>query len=249
MAAGNPLFAMPAAFSGKGNVREWIKSMLLFIKHARPNTSFEEGVEAILANTTGPAHTWSLQQLGEDNRLIHSADETLDQFKAKFIGVDDEAKAEQEMAVLKQRSSVEDYVNAFERIAVRLPQLSSYDLRVRFITGLKPDILKAVRTRKPDTLEEAKRLAELYDRDYTVPRAATTARPASDAMDVDAAHIPRVLVPLTDQDREYCAANGLCFRCRQPGHSSRDCTRSFNHRNSNSNNNNHRNNNNRNNNN
>ncbi|KAJ2758005.1 hypothetical protein IWQ56_006117, partial [Coemansia nantahalensis] len=68
-------------------------------------------------------------------------------------------------------------------------------------------------------------------------------------MDVDAAHIPRVLVPLTDQDREYCAANGLCFRCRQPGHSSRDCTRSFNHRNSNSNNNNHRNNNNRNNNN
>ena len=43
-------------------------------------------------------------------------------------------------------------------------------------------------------------------------------------MDVDQTDIaPRNLSKLTNEEREYCCKNSLCFRCRKKGHMSRDC--------------------------
>ena len=43
-------------------------------------------------------------------------------------------------------------------------------------------------------------------------------------MDVDLTDTaPKGLSKLTNEEREYCRKNGLCFRCRKKGHNSRDC--------------------------
>ena len=44
------------------------------------------------------------------------------------------------------------------------------------------------------------------------------------AMDVDLTDTAsKGLSKLTNEEREYCRKNGLCFRCRKKGHNSRDC--------------------------
>ena len=43
-------------------------------------------------------------------------------------------------------------------------------------------------------------------------------------MDVDLTDTtPKNLSKLTNEEREYCRKNGLCFRCRNKGHTSREC--------------------------
>ncbi|KAJ2767385.1 hypothetical protein IWQ56_003352 [Coemansia nantahalensis] len=222
MPPGNPLFTKPAAFPGTGNVNEWIKGMMIFVRRSRPQATGTEWVEAILSNTSGSARTWALQQFNNDGTLRLSPEDTLDAFKRQHTGLDDEIKAEGEMAALRQTASVDQYAHAFDTIAMRLPQMSDYDLRVRFLTGLKPAILREVRKANPTSLEQAKRLAGIQDRDYTIHTGTATARP-SDAMDIDAAQVPAGIGRLTAHERERLRAANACFRCRQTGHMARDC--------------------------
>ncbi|KAJ1732235.1 hypothetical protein LPJ61_002145, partial [Coemansia biformis] len=81
-------------------------------------------------------------------------------FQEDHHGIDDELKAEAEIATFKQTSSVEAYTKAFTLLIARLPQLSEYDKHVWYMTGLKAPILQEIQKLSPVTLDDAKCLAD-----------------------------------------------------------------------------------------
>ncbi|KAJ1726690.1 hypothetical protein LPJ61_005018 [Coemansia biformis] len=183
------LYTKPPPFTGTGNALEWVKKMNAFIRSVHPFATLEEQVGAILSNTTGAAQSWAAQQLREDGSLRLPAEAIYKLFQEDHRGIDDELKAEAEIATFKQTSSVEAYTKAFTLLIARLPQLSEYDKRVRYMTGLKAPILREIQKLSPATLDDAKRLAGIQDRDYTNAAATRNARSPND-MDIDVVHVP-----------------------------------------------------------
>ncbi|KAJ1729135.1 hypothetical protein LPJ61_003673 [Coemansia biformis] len=142
----------------------------------------------------GAAQSWAAQQLREDGSLHLPAEAIYKLFQEDHRGIDDELKAEAEIATFKQTSSVEAYTKVFTLLIARLLQLSEYDKCVRYMTGLKALILREIQKLSPATLNDAKCLAGIQDRDYTNAAAMRNAWSPND-MDIDIVHQPFVMYP------------------------------------------------------
>lgn len=161
-------------------------------------------------------------------------DGLFDRLSSTFRDVDEQRELRQHLRRLRQTSSVQEYVQDFRRVMVRVDDMSTLDRIEAFVHGLKPRTCREVSFHAPSTLEEAYRLALRYDRNYQAstfsaprpPRQAwTPPAPSPYAMDVDAVGTRPAsgLRRLTDQERDELRRRGACFRCRQDGHMARDC--------------------------
>lgn len=196
--------------------------------------SYLEGVPAIWARskidsldaTQKAAYTWA-------------------NFKSHLIGVygdpDRRLKAAFTIRALKQKTSAAVYSSEFYALAA-LVEWDDVALRDQFYSGLKTEVqVEIARQAFPANLSDLATLAIRIDSRLFEGRKQThgtnpfrnqhsgqyqssSQRPIRDpnAMDVDATGTARPR--LTDQLRDQLRKEGKCFRCRQKGHMSRDCT-------------------------
>ncbi len=94
-----------------------------------------------------------------------SASEFFKQLQAAFRDVDHEHRLRQQLASLKQTTSVQAYISAFRGLLVELGDEApnSNDQLYTFIAGLKPAVQLQVRLQHPKLLSEAEELADTAD--------------------------------------------------------------------------------------
>jgi hypothetical protein len=114
----------------------------------------------------------------------------------------------------------------------------------KFLRGLKPKTRMELELKDPQTLAEAIRLADRFDSIVyrkTVPLTPSTPLPShsgeyesrGEPMQLDVMRTkPKIpstpktpaLKKLTTEERTHLRNLGACFRCRKPGHVSRECS-------------------------
>lgn len=82
---------------------------------------------------------------------------------AKFEPVNAVEQVRDKLAAMRQTGSVSAYAVAMCNLFQRLPTLHPLDRLDRFCRTLKPDVQRELRLRRPETLEDAIRMAESFD--------------------------------------------------------------------------------------
>ena len=128
---------------------------------------------------------------------------------------------------LSQTGSVSTYISRFRELVVELPDETEWDRVYQFLKGLKPAIQANTRTHKPKTLEQAMDIADEADRAIyrANNRGGSRAYPNSGGQGRGNGPKPMDLgaVTLSDQEKQRCIRDGLCFICKKPDHAARDC--------------------------
>nr|XP_011465313.1 PREDICTED: uncharacterized protein LOC105351720 [Fragaria vesca subsp. vesca] len=78
---------------------------------------------------------------------------------------------------LQQTGSVEEFTSNFTKLSCRAPDWPDHELLPMFIEGLRPELRHDVRALNPPTLEEAQRIARLFEYRNRELRPAATFRP------------------------------------------------------------------------
>ena len=153
--------------------------------------------------------------------------ELREEMSAHFGEVEERRLAEATLIDLRQTASVAEFAVRFREAAGRANHRDGRLLQALFVRGLKPAARQFVMAQPGvDSLDQAMRLAELYDRAVSpavVVGPRVSAGPRVNLAAVRAERPPAR--PLTEDEREDLQRRRACFRCRQPGHIARDCPR------------------------
>ena len=128
---------------------------------------------------------------------------------------------------LEQTGSVADYINSFRALVVELHNEPLENQVYQFLKGLSPEIQARTRTHKPTSLIQAMDIADEADRanqhahkGQVMPRkGGAVVEPAA------AGPAPMQLGAMSYAEKQQCFTKGLCFKCREPGHQARECTK------------------------
>jgi hypothetical protein len=126
---------------------------------------------------------------------------------------------------LRQKRSVAEYANDFNKLVLKLPDMTEDEKIYSFISGLQTEVKLQVELHRPNDLQAAKEIADRADtiifqaNRFSRGRCGPSLETASgnwpnhgdEAMKIGAAR-------LTDSEREKYMKEGKCFRCGQKGH-------------------------------
>lgn len=220
----------PAPFKGDGNVKHWASRLRSYFA---ASSCTDEAVKVHVAASLldGAALDWYLHQEAETMPVppYEAVDELLNDLEDYFQPTSDKQTAEREIGTLLQTGSVRDYLKVFAELVLRIPDMRDAERRRAFTRGLKPYIQKRVYLEKPETYEDARKIALLYDGVFgksqhpQVQKTSANRFPLRDAnaMDVDAFNVQ--LKKLSPEERACLAREGGCFACRKQGHIARNC--------------------------
>jgi hypothetical protein len=153
---------------------------------------------------------------------------------------------------ITQHSTILEYCSRFQQLVQRAGVKDNDTIMLFFKRGLKDKIALEVSRYTYSTLAELMTVARTIEADQALARRGlhrsqtTTTQPTSThtAMDLDTIvhthtieeeekktelnYIQTKKPPkLTDKERELCRKEGKCFRCREKGHMSRQCTKKW----------------------
>ena len=128
-------------------------------------------------------------------------------------------------AAIRQTGSVANYIVRFQAIVLELPDKSEADQIHQFIAGLKQQVQVATTTLRPQTLFHAMSIADSADKAIYNSGSGKSSRSSNRPVTKSNGAEPMQLgaVSLTPSERADCIRDGLCFVCKKPGHSARDC--------------------------
>ena len=215
----------PETFTGKGSVRSWTVHMDNYLR----GTPQEDGIPVAVSYLEGSAHEWWIAyQNTAEGRGITNWPLLKDALVKRFQPLNKEKIARDKLAKWKQVKDVSSFNEDFLRITLDIPNISMEEQVDRYTRGLKPYIWKELCTRDYSDLTEAMRDAERIEaahRRFPTKRAPlahrkqTLAEQGPTPMDIDNIKLRK----LTPAEREQCRKEGRCFRCRQKGHTSKNC--------------------------
>lgn len=150
------------------------------------------------------------------------------------FGSDDYRSALDELLLLKQKGTVEEYASEFESLQFQICMHNSGHGELffvaQFIKGLKEDIQPAVQMQLPDKVTKAILLAKMQQKmldrgKYKAQRVSNQVKPYSPAGRADSKQQSSSSNLWRErQERDYRKANGLCFYCAEKydaGHAER----------------------------
>ena len=205
-------------------------------------------VKYTVLSLTGDAKAW-----WRDSKLTQDTPwATFKQaFINQFTPPDTANSARRELSQLRQKKlSVAEYTAKFRRLSRLIPNLDLDTALFMYLAGLESETSKQVRLSQPSTLDEAISKATIVHSILypiaptalpTVPSTPIASPSTAEPMDIDSmrvlinnlvaltgattdiANIRQPLHKLNDREREQLRRAGKCFRCRKPGHISRNC--------------------------
>jgi hypothetical protein len=153
----------------------------------------------------------------------------------RFLPPNVVAKARKQLKRIKQGNrSLDEYLEAFEELAVQVDGLSEQDRIEQFLDGLHADLARFLYPLPTTFADMLNHLAAISShQQQTTPPSSNhhvRPRPATVAA-ITAAVNPALagvgpdgkILRLTDAQRDFCRANGICFKCREQGHVRANC--------------------------
>ena len=215
----------PEAFKGKGSVRSWAVHMENYLR----DTPLRDTLHVAASYLEGSAHEWWIvHRSTEQGRAVTDWSGLRDALIKRFEPVNKEKAARDKLAKWKQVRDVSAFNEDFLQIILNIPNISVEEQIDRYTRGLKPYIWKELCTKDYTELSEAMRDAERIEaahRRFPTKRTqATHRKPVQHDQDPTPMEIDHIkLRKLTPAEREQCRKEGRCFRCRQKGHTSKNC--------------------------
>ena len=232
-----PQIKSPDTFDGaKPAEDDWLFQTRLYFEATMMNT--EQRVPLATALLRGKALTWWRYRVREKIPAI-SFNDFAALARAQFQGIDSVKRARDQLAVLRQMTSVERYANTFRGIIMAIPNIHQDEAFNRFTRGLKPRSRTEVALRDPKSLDKVIQIAVRLDfilseqhrrperdqHDWKRSRSwkpqavpARSHHTAGTSMDLDAIDSGRRRTKLTEEERQRLRALGACFFCRRTGH-------------------------------
>ena len=167
---------------------------------------------------------------------------------SQFKPINSEKVARDRLVNLVQVNSVIKYVYEFNLLCLDVPNMSEDEKLDKFVRGLKPNIQSQVLIEDPLTVHEAMSVAQRIDsihyrvlvknkygenqgkknrrRDYGGSRPMEIDNIEHQEGDArkDSANVNAInRNGMSKEERDRCFKERLCFKCKKPGHLSRDC--------------------------
>jgi hypothetical protein len=220
----NKLQIKPKQFTGlKENVVTWMVA-LDEIFQSQQMTDSSEKISTAASLLDGPALQWYVNL-----RQRHERPDSWDEFKIllknAFQPADFQEHLRHQLYSLKQKGSLDDYTAEFRNLIGQVERMDDLTQVMLYTAGLVANTGLYVRSKHPATLEVAIREATTYDsiinshKTLSATANSSVFLESSSRVELNTANMRRQ--PSRSRDELFRA--GLCFRCGQEGHISRNC--------------------------
>lgn len=238
----------PEPFSGAlegPRVGDWLfKTKEFFVLQQVPE---EQQISAAATFLVGNAMRWWRTHQEAVETQDATAITTWEQFskllKSFFEPKNAEEQARIALRYLKQEGSVRKYVYQFNSLSLQLPNMHPADKISFFISNLSPPIRTHLRIQSPASLQDAMAIAEKLDHTFEMPRRddnrnkrnfqgnnrqfqqqnrnynGNYKRPRP----VTSVQYVNTIVGMSDEEHARHMKEGLCFKCHNKGHRSKQC--------------------------
>jgi len=239
----------PSDFDGSSSkATQWLLSVRLYLHLNQQlyDTDEKKIIFSLSYMTKDSAKVWSTTfthtALGHNPINFGTFTDFQDDFKKSFIHEDTKSNAIIWLTATKvsEKLPLGSYIQEFKN-KVSISEITDNNVLINyFAVGIPRSLMRRIMSMdtSPGTIEgwyekalhfktqwERADVLDPQKKSYNspapkpyVPRQNTTPRDPN-AMDVDAVRLEK----LTDQERQRCMREGLCFRCRLPGHSANKC--------------------------
>jgi hypothetical protein len=153
----------PEVFNGSQDVELWTEKMERYMKL----TQIEEEIQLDFAESY-------LDGLAESCWRFHKKKNEVGEWKdlkevlVKRFQTKDIKKLRQEFLNIRCGFNIEEYNNKFVNLFMTIGDITEEDAIVRYITGLKPNTATMVEVQDPKDLEEAMRLAVVFEKKFQI---------------------------------------------------------------------------------
>ncbi|TMW66815.1 hypothetical protein Poli38472_014127 [Pythium oligandrum] len=186
----------------------------------------------VLAALGGSLRGAAAQWFATRRVLIQSVDEFFTELHREFVPADLQQRLRDQLNALQQRDcrDLADYIAKHRQLMVQVRDMSEIDKVIYFQRGLKQRTREEVQYRRCETLSDAITVALDYDRAHqwqyrSEPRRYEEPRPSylRNEHSQRAEPEPMEIDNVQRLSREDCRRRKLCFKCKKPGHSWRQC--------------------------
>ena len=219
----------PQTFKGKGSITSWVTHMSNYLQ----NTEDHQALTIAISYLADGAHEWWIVfKETELGRSIKTWPDLKAALVSRFDILNKEKIARDKLAKWKQLRDVTSFNEDFQKILLDIPNISIDEQLDRYLRGLKSYIYRDLCTREytrlADVMRDAERIESAYKRVVNPGRAskdikkADQNKPQPVPMDIGNIEIEKPQ-KLTPEEHECCMKEGLCLRCRKPGHIAKNC--------------------------
>ncbi|KAJ1916911.1 hypothetical protein H4219_003493 [Mycoemilia scoparia] len=156
---------LPPKFGDNGNPWEWIERAQMYYE-AASDLSPTKCLYSLCLRLEGGPFAWFINKKKSNDNMIpwdnFTAFET--DFRKFFCIESDLVLAEMELEALRHQRSLDDYINKFLKLTLRISDMSDPEKRRRFVAGLKPRVKDGLVGGSCVTFEDAVIKARLVDK-------------------------------------------------------------------------------------
>ena len=220
----------PSPFTGKTptKIEAWCSQMDLYVSEEEPQRAFY----VALSYLEGDAHSWYTTY--RSAHTVNTWPELKSALIRRFSPLDKTLSARDKLAHWRQMKDVGTFNADFLGIVLDIPDITESEKMDRYSRGLKSYIWEVLCTKEYTSLEaimtDALKVeaAKKGHRPSTKPSSSKPSNGATSSSQSSSGPVPMdlgstSLVKLTQEERNRCLREGLCLRCRKPGHLAKNC--------------------------
>ena len=233
----------PPAYIGEEEklpIRRWVRAMNQYFNVTRTDPTLR--VELAANFLAGAAQAWF--DVNRPELSVLPWENFCETIRAHFAPLDSQEAARQKLWQTRQRSSVSEYIRDFMEVILEIPDISESEKLDRFVHNLRDSVRRHVALKRPASFAEACREAELFDRmessmrrgdnprdrtswasrdrRFNRPQSQRSAQPGSGPAPMEIGQRQRDTPRRTGENSR---SNVICYFCREPGHTVRNCAK------------------------